>query len=74
MIQYFLPLTFPARTVDDRVVVKFIDVTMAAGDTLALVDDHETTPFRANPDIPVDTLLFSRSHSLTQGPNSIEKI
>ena len=62
--QNFLPLTF--RAVDDRVVVRFIDVTMAASDTLALVDDHETTPFRANPDIPADTELFSRSLSLTQ--------
>ena len=41
-------------------VVKFIDVAMADDDTLALFDGTERRAFRANPDIPSDTLLFSR--------------
>ena len=46
-------------------VVKFIDVAMADNDTLALVDGLQRVPFRANPDIPVETLLFSGFVSLT---------
>ena len=50
----------PSPAVDDRVVVRFLDVSMADGDGLALLDGPERRLFRAYPDMPLDTPLFSR--------------
>lgn len=54
-----------ASDVDDRVVVRFLDVSMAEGDSLALLDGQEMQPFRVYPDIPLDAHLFSRSRELS---------
>ena len=41
-------------------VVRFLDVSMADDDGLVLLDGPERRLFRAYPDMPLDTPLFSR--------------
>ena len=45
---------------DNRVVLKFLDVSMAPGDALELLDGPERTVFMASPEVPVDSMIFSR--------------